>query len=290
MATGYRHFPHPVLSEDRDDYIDSRFLVELDIKHIADKIKFTIEYTLENDELEELLKEGRIEVIYRIESPETMYRTIVKGKRSKIEKFIDETLINGNITVSSYIVAKENIKDYKNSFFHEDYGNLTFDMDKTAIMAIGKKYKFRVDKDMEELYNIPSIFVISRNGNKEIQDMSVSFDGNKINIILSDEDYVYQQNLGIFPVYQPVLHSMIIMPALIYLFTELKEVSDERVEELSEKRWFKSIDGVLRKMNLGLEKYYLEYNTPYKLAQMILGNPINRALNALSMKDEKDEE
>lgn len=88
--------------------------------------------------------------------------------------------------------------------------------------------------------------------------------------------------------YQPVLHSMIIMPALIYLFTELKRIPDDhdRMEELNEKRWFKSIDGVLRKMDLGLEKYYLEHNSPYKLVQMILDYPINRALNALSMKDE----
>ncbi len=286
MATSYRHFPHPVLSEDRDDYINSKFLVDLDIKYIANKIRFTIEYTLENEGLEKLLKEGKIEVVYRIESPQTMYRTIVKGKSNKVKKIIDETLINGNIKVSSYIIAKQNIKGYRNELFHDDYKNLYFDIDKTAIIAIGEKYRFRLDKDMEELYNIPSIFVISRSGDKDIQDMSINFEGDKINIILSDEDYVHQQNLGAFPVYQPVLHSMIIMPALIYLFTELKEAPDERIEELSEKRWFKSIDGVLRKMNLGLEKYYLEYHTPYKLAQMILDNPINRALNALSAKDE----
>lgn len=215
-----------------------------------------------------------------------MYRIIVKGKNKKEEKFIDESLIDGNITISSYIIAKKVIKGYSSRSFHEDYGNLNFDIDKAAIMAIGPKYSFRLDKDIEELCNIPSIFVISRNGDKEIKDMSVSFEGDKINIILSDEDYVNQQNLWALPVYQPVLHSMIIMPALIYLFTELKDVPNERMEELSEKRWFKSIDGVLRKMNLGLEKYYLEQNSPYKLAQMILDNPINRALNALIVRDE----
>ena len=35
MGTNYSHFPHPILSKNRDDYIDSKFEIKVDIKEIA---------------------------------------------------------------------------------------------------------------------------------------------------------------------------------------------------------------------------------------------------------------
>ncbi len=285
MAEDYKHFPHPVLSNYRYDYIESSFNTDLKIDHIADQLEFTVESSLDNREIEKLIDKSKAKIIYRIESPQTMYREVQEVGLGTSKFYIKESNLNGKILIESYIVARENINNFKSAAFHSDYRDLEFNLNRADILAIGEKISFRLDKDMEELYNIPSIFLISR-FEDENEDMRINFEGDKINIILSNEDYINQQNLSNIPIYQPILHSMIIMPALIYLFTELRDESDERFEELSEKRWFKSIDGVLRKVNLSLDQFDIRQETPYKLAQIILDYPIKRALNSLAIKDE----
>ncbi|NMA86056.1 MAG: hypothetical protein GX968_01885 [Tissierellia bacterium] len=289
MAINYSHFPHPILSKNRDDYIDSNFEVKLDIKEFAGRVLFLFEYLLDNHNLQNLLKEDKIEIIYRIECSETMYRRIFAAKESKYEISIEESYLNGKIEISSYIVAKRDLRDYNNPLFHPDYRGLSFDIDRANIIGIGEKFTIRLDKDIEELYNIPSIVTISRNENKNEKEMKINLDGDKINIILSEEDYVYQQNLISVAKYQPVLHAMIIMPALIHIFTLIKETNEEYIEILSEKRWFRVMDGVLRKMGMALDKDSIETHGAYKLAQIILDNPINRALGSLTMRGEDEE-
>ena len=179
------------------------------------------------------------------------------------------------------------MKNYKNDLFHPDYEGLSFDIDRANIMGIGEKITIRLDKDIEELYNIPSIITISKNKNEDEKEMKINLDGDKINIILNKEDYVYQQNLVTVSKFQPVLHAMIIMPALIYIFKLIQETDEEYIEVLSEKRWFKVIDGVLRKMGIALDKDSINKYGAYKLSQIILDNPINRALSSLALGDEE---
>lgn len=285
MAEDYRHFPHPVLSNYRDDYIESSFNNTLEIEHIADKLVFKFDCSLFNEDIRMLINDKKASLIYRIESPQTMYREVFKASIGECKIYIDESSLKGKISVESYIVALEDIDKFKSDKFHSDYEGLIFDLVRSDILAIGEKFNFRLDKDIEELYNIPSIFLISR-VDDENQGMRISFEGEKINIILNNEDYIYQQNLSTVPTYQPILHAMIIMPALIYLFTDLQDAEEIRFEELAEKRWFKSLDSILRKIDLALESYYIRQEGPYKLAQLILDNPLNRALKSLSIKDE----
>jgi hypothetical protein len=80
---------------------------------------------------------------------------------------------------------------------------------------------------------------------------------------------------------------MIIMPALIYIYKLIQETDEEYIEVLSEKRWFKVIDGVLRKMGIALDKDSINKYGAYKLSQIILDNPINRALSSLALGDEE---
>lgn len=285
MVVDYKHFPHPVLSNDRDDYIESSFDSSLEINHIADKLEFKVNCSLKNDDIKKLIIDGKANIIYRIESPQTMYRDVYNMELGDNKFYINENCLKGKITVESYIVAMKDINDFRSEDFHGDYEDLTFNLIRSDILAIGEKNNFRLDKDIEELYNIPSIFLISR-VDDENQDMRISFEGDKINILLCNEDYINQQNLSNIPKYQPILHSMIIMPALIYLFTELRDEPYERFEELSEKRWFKSLDSVLRKVDLSLDQFDIRQETPYKLAQLILDYPLKRGLYALSIKDE----
>lgn len=281
MDQNYKHFPHPVLSYDRDDYTQSTFRVDLEMAHIGDRLGFKFTSVLENEAIESLIESGQAKIIFRIESQQTMYREVFEGKVGVAVFDVNESLVKGDISIESYILVAEEIPNFRSEQFHPDYGDLGFDLSRGSILAIGEDFKRRINKDIEELYNIPSIFLISRLDEKNAE-MEIRLEGDKISIILCNEDYVKQENLMGLPEYQPILHTMLIMPALIYLFTDLKDLPEDRFDDLSEKRWFKAIDGTLRKMGLALDKTCIDLETPYKLAQLVLRNPLNRGLNALN--------
>ena len=77
----------------------------------------------------------------------------------------------------------------------------------------------------------------------------------------------------------PVLHSMLIVPTLIYTFETLKRVGTSEYEDL---RWFKSVSRTLKKNNMSLDQETLENIPSFELAQKSLDLPIDRALEALT--------
>ena len=85
----------------------------------------------------------------------------------------------------------------------------------------------------------------------------------------------------------PVLHSMLIVPTLIFTFERLKS---EGISEYEDLRWYKSIERALKKHNLTLDAELLENTPSFELAQKSLDLPIDRALDALAIQDTADEE
>lgn len=85
----------------------------------------------------------------------------------------------------------------------------------------------------------------------------------------------------------PVLHSILIVPTLIYTFEKLKSEGTIEYEDL---RWYKSIERTLKKHNLTLNAELLENTPSFELAQKSLDLPIDRALEALTTQDMADEE
>ena len=85
----------------------------------------------------------------------------------------------------------------------------------------------------------------------------------------------------------PVLHSMLIVPALIYTFEMLRK---EGISEFEDLRWFKSIKRTLNKNNMILNEELLDTIPSFELAQKSLDLPVNRAFDALVSIDTTDEE
>ena len=91
------NYPHPVLSALNEDYINSKFDIELIDEPMVegDKAIITVGYDLECTGLEELVKQGKAKVVIYLESVVAEYR--------HIEAFPAET------DVLEIIINKENI-------------------------------------------------------------------------------------------------------------------------------------------------------------------------------------
>ena len=164
---------------------------------------------------------------------------------------------------------------------------MSFHLHRGNIIAVGGQANIKVTKEVEELSKIPSIFTICRNAEDIDDSMKIDITGEKIVIVLCSKSFGNYKILTGMPQMLPVLHSMLIIPTLIYTFEKLKSEGTGEYEDL---RWFKSIERTLKKHNLILNAELLENAPSFEMAQKSLDLPIDRALETLAVQDTAEEE
>lgn len=282
-----RFFPYPVLSSFSDDYISSHFTTEIALDRELNDLIFNFKSDINNTGLINMLDDEKAEYVYHIECSQMFFRTIVKTSDLETSFRVEEKKLQGKISVCSFIIAKEDIEDYSNEDFHEDFDDTKFSIPKGSFLAIGSQYNFTITKDTEDLFKIPSIFSIIREDTDDNIGAKIDSDGEKIKIILNNEDFANYRILANRPDIQPSLHGMLIYPALIQIFERIKL---SNLEEFEDRRWFKAISIKLKQGGLELNKDTIDLHGSDTLAQRLLGLPINRALYALVNLGEEDEE
>lgn len=287
MDIRYKLYPHPVLISDTDDYVKSTFRFKANVEKGICELKFSFTMELENDELNALIKEGTAEFLVHIECPQTCYRDVAKSDGMTFTKRIQEKDLNGKVSLCAFIVAKKDIASYSNSDFNPDYEGVMFAIDRGSILAIGGQYDMNIVKDTEELAKIPSIFTICKYAADTDESMKIDIDGDKIAIALSDSSFQNYKILINMPGLLPVFHAMIIVPALIYVFETMRR---EGTEEYENKRWYAAIRKTLAKYEIVLDNDMLNDISSYELSQKLLDLPIDRALNAITMIGDSEEE
>lgn len=275
-----RLFPHPVLSKLNDDYVNSDFSSSIKAKETKKDIVLDILISLSNNQLINLIEQKKASLVCHIECTKTKFRTIEKLNLGENIIKLSSFMINGNIEVVPMIIALENIRNYKNDKFNKDYDNIGFDIELGSIMAISDQFKIPVIKDIYDMSKIPSIISIVKNSDENENKMKINMHDNKIRILLSKKAYSIYASVGKSELYLPIMHSMIVVPALIFVFDELK--SDTNIlEDYEEYRWFNAIKKRLIKEGIELNERGIKSIESFYLAQIILDVPINDAMNNL---------
>lgn len=280
-------YPYPVLAAGADDFVNSSFSFETTVSRGIREIKFTFAMKLSNEEILAMIEQGEAEYLIHIECPVTGYRVIVKSDTSFLKKSISEKKLNGRVSICAFIVAKRDIPAYINKDFNAEYEGIAFPVDRGGILAIGGQYHLDVLKDTEELARISSVFTICKYAANTDESMRIDMDQEKIAISLSDESFQNYKLLSVNPSLFPVLHSMIIVPALIYVFETMRR---EGIEEYEDRRWFAAVAKTLKKYGMSLDETTLSNMDSYDLAQKLLDVPIDKALDAIAMLDDNGEE
>jgi hypothetical protein len=287
MDIRYKLYPYPVLSSFSNDYIGCSFISNIQVVRDIQDIVIKMNVIMNNAELQNLIDLNKAEYLFHIECSQTSYRYVLKTCDTENIKRISESKLNGKVSICSFIVAKEDIHNYTNSKFNEDYGNMMFNISKGSILGIGGQTNIDIIKEMDEMSKIPSIFSILRRDVDNNEGMQIDINGEKIKIWLSNEDFYNYKSICNMPSYLPVIHSMIIMPTLLYAFETLKQNGTDEYESY---RWYKSIDRILKKSELSLDSDILEDIPTYQLSQKLLGLPIKRALSSMIDIGMEDEE
>ena len=176
-------------------------------------------------------------------------------------------------------MSKDEIKNYKNSDWVDDFDGIEFDFPKGKILGYQNVGSLSIIKENLEFKDEKSIFTIVKVNIDNYEPMNIDTSGNRIKIGLHYTDYDKYTELCNNIQLQPILNSMIILPALVYIFESLKY--EYACQENEDKVWFHVLKNAFKKNKLN---FYEELNTKesIELAQQVMNYSIKNGLLALS--------
>lgn len=284
MEIKNRLFPYPVLCVDNDDYIDSEFYVENDLKEDLTDLSFSFDISLNNnEELQYLIQRGYAEFVIHIECSSTAFRTILRTAGNKIKYHIAKSKVNGEIVLLGAIVAKEKISGFKSKHLNEDYDE-EVSFEKGAILAYYNLPKIYITKNYEELAGDNAFFtVVKRISVEKDEQNPVTYDINeaKIKILVDEEIYNEYIKYHANPNMEPLTNALLVMPALAYTIDTLRS---DGVEKFKSLYWYQKINKSCQLQGLNFEEDMIfDFDkTSIEIAQSMLLLPITRAFLGLS--------
>ena len=144
------------------------------------------------------------------------------------------------------------------------------------------------------IYASKSIFIITKDADPNATEMSIDIDRNKITIKLAEKDYYRYKSMSQSFEVQDTLNAMIIIPALIYVLSEISRRSaDDRAFDFEGYNWYKSIRKAMKKhFGKDIDTEELAPCEVVMYAQKLIKSPMMGALEylAIGCNGEEDDE
>lgn len=283
MEIKHKLYPYPVLSSYSNDYETGTFDVAIDIVRDGYDLRIDFLATITCQSLQECIKQGIAKFVYHLECSQTGFRTIIQtDKISEIYTLLSRS-VNGKLQICPFIVAVKDLNAYTSPDFHNDYKGITFDIEAGCVMAVGKMLTVDISKDIDDLANTPSIFNINKNPDPNCKQMIVDMSQRKIIIKLPLSDFYSYKALSSTPSAQPILNSLTVIPALIYVLEELRSLSIQERNEHSDTLWYKVLSKVLlTQFDCDIESEDFNSQNFLVLAQKLINNPVTDAFTFLT--------
>lgn len=282
-------YPYPVLSEYSNDYRRCKFhvVVRESVVNTPEGKQHQIDFKtiLTSNGLLSLIQEKKACYAFHLECSQTSFRKVIQSFSGNETYLLKDEDLNGRLEISCFIVATEDIKGYSSPEFHHSYKNIKgFDIDEGCILATDRTTVIEIDKYQDEIAHAPSIFSIIKNMDKTDSHMLFDMQGSKILIKLPEKDYCSYGQLSRNPSLTPMLNSLTIVPALIYVLEELARNPQDNKSEYGDSLWYRALRKIL------LEQFQTDIDTSdfdsrkdiVALAQELVEYPVSKAFNFLT--------
>lgn len=279
MNVTNRLFTYPILSSEKYDYNESKFNVEYEEKKDINKVDITFDFEINCVEIENLIANNQAEYVIHFECKKTGYREAISSNFKRIEHTLPLSRINGTLEMVGLVVLKEKIEQFNSADWVDDFDGISFDLMAGQILAYKNLDSLEISKDYEEFKNAESIFSIYKRAANCEQIADIELNSPKIKIGLSTSDYErYIKHCANFEL-QPILNSILVFPALVYLVSELRQVEEDMYQNLE---WYVALEQAYKKRG---QNFVQDINdsdkTSYQIAQEIMELPICAALSRL---------
>lgn len=268
-------FPYPVLSKETDDFSSGLFSMDIEVKEKNDSfLKLLCKCTTENKDIEELLKNNKANVAILLEGQSSSYRKLVVFGLDEREKeiVIEAKDVPRKIFVNSFILASEDLIDYTNTGFNQEYYGEGFKIpliEKGSMLAFDIPLEIDMTFSNSEKASLESIIRVSRNDN--IEHMIVNCDASDV-IKLELPGGAYDVYLSLSQsdkALESILMTALILPALTYTIERIQ--SNTTMYESS--NWYMDLVKILKLKGLTIED-----TDAMEIAQAVLNNPVEKSL------------
>lgn len=279
MRIGNELFSYPILSDFNEDYISSKFEVKYSIhtRNFQTQI-LKIDILLEDKIIESYLNKNIAQLIIHIECSTTSYRKAYKlnGFDRSFEILIDEDYMRDSIDVNVLIVLNQHLDTYFNPNINKKYFGPNYQvnsLEKGNVLAATKTEIIELPDDNHDFENISSVINV---GLSKHHNMRVNIDSDIILIELPKKEYENYYLLSQTG-YADIVMTSTIMPCLIYILDKMSNTNDPIDNGLI---WFKVIEKKIESADISISDINTKISS-VELAQMILENPLTRALDTM---------
>lgn len=264
-------YPWPVLGD--GDAVAGVFTPDAKINLGVDNIIIRGIFNLDNKTIQELIGNVKAKYTIQITCVATHFRRCYLFENNQFEITIPAQDLRGIVFLNYFVIAADDILDYKNETAHSDYENLTFRIMPGDILADGGTDKFEAKKRYAGSKNVSDFLEVIREPDISYP-MTVNPAREKIIISLSSIDY---DKLAKFSASKnkkvnSIIQSGLAFPAIIIAMQNAFEEQNDYQQFM----WF----NVLRERS---EKAHIEWNKDniYRIAQAVLEMPVERMLSGL---------
>ncbi len=290
-------YPHPVLNEYTNDFVDCDFSIkEVSHSDSGKNLNIELSYNLKSTGITNLLANGIAKIVLRLTCFRTSYRKVFyMEKDSTTVITIEKKNVTDTIDLQASIVVSQDYKSYYLDDFNKNYfGTTTFSLRKGDVIANEPGIKIKLNAALEK--NMAGIVQVSH---ADISEMRVHYASleetdpaltNYIIITLPEAEYKNYFNLtrkkhlknGI----ERFLQCSIVLPAITEAISKLRreeELDDSELEEhYCGTVWADSVKAAL--LNLGIDDLSTNTESDVSLANRLLGNVISDSINNLMQK------
>lgn len=274
MKITSRSYPYPVLRSGNDDFIDSSFQCKLHPgKLSSEKFHFNITFTLDNEDLQQLIDHKQAFFGIHVECQRTRLRKTFKTSDKSYEFALEKKDCREKIEIRTFIIADTVIDNYSSAKFNEEYEDVSFRVEKGSRLAIGNSYDIKVDEEDEYELSNP-LFIIQKNNQPNASALEVNHEDDLVIVYLSPDNFNNCKDM--VNIYRDFIASSIGIPVITYLIERLRE--DDEVD----KRWAK----ILQKK---MEELGLEDKDSLVAANAILEDTLTKGINFMKYVMEQND-
>lgn len=290
-------YPHPVLNEYTNDFVNCDFSIEVVSQGDGgNDINIELAYNLKSDGISDLLSKGIAKIVLRLTCFRTSYRRVFYMETEGTTIIaIEKKNVTDVIDLQASIVVVRDYKDYSLADFNKNYfGSTAFSLRKGDVIANEPGIKIKLNTVLEK--NMAGIVQVSHS---EIPEMRVHYASieetdpaltNYIIITLPESEYKNYSNLtkkkhlkkGI----ERFLQCSIVLPAITEAVSKLRMEEELDESELDKHYkgtvWAESIKAAL--INLGIDDLSASTESDFSIANRLLGNVVGDSINNLMQK------
>lgn len=271
-----KSWPYPVLDADCEDYPNCAFQATVDIKQTRTQFICDVRMDLGSATLQAAINDGNAAFAVQIHCPRTSHRQILKSKDNKFQFTLPEGTLRDDFMVQPLVVAEKSLM-LASPEFAPTFSKMSFNIEPGYVLAIAPQITFSAEKRLDDLRNVRAIFFITR-AHEGATVVDFDFEKDRIGIVLPQSDFALYNTFRNTPPYPQLLLCSLVLPAL---HQALVILGGDTADDAHAQRWKRVLRRCLKEAGeAGFEK-----DRAFEVAQKLLEQPINRALQSINSKE-----